>query len=251
MSELPQIFSLAWWEIFIGGISTLAIYSFLYKENPFYRFFEHLFIGIATGITIMATIKEFFWPLILKPLLGIDRIMFPDGAYSEPYNIYNLLYLLPMAFGLLYYAMLTKKHAWLAQLVIGFSLGIGGAMAFKGILTELIPQLTDSFRPLVDRRIQYNGNLTMTENLLSEPLITSFSNVVFVFVLITVLSYFFFTFKRRSNGMAERSATIGRWMMMGCFGAFFGATIMARMALLVERLEFLINSWWPALFGGA
>ena len=43
--------NLEWWTIFIGGIATLAIYSFLIKENAFYRFFEHLFIGIATAIT--------------------------------------------------------------------------------------------------------------------------------------------------------------------------------------------------------
>jgi hypothetical protein len=37
-------------------------------------------------------------------------------------------------------------------------------------------------------------------------------------------------------------------MMMCCFGAFFGSTIMARMALLVERLEFLINEWSANVF---
>jgi hypothetical protein len=38
-------------------------------------------------------------------------------------------------------------------------------------------------------------------------------------------------------------------MLMGCFGAFFGSTIMARMALLVERLDFLIHDWFPLFLG--
>jgi hypothetical protein len=137
-----------------------------------------------------------------------------------------------MAFGLLYYAILSRKHNWLAQLVIGFMLGIGGGLAFKGTLNELLPQLTDSFRPLY---------------VPGADLVTNLSNVVFIFVLVSVMSYFFFTFKRRPGGAAEMSAATGRWMMMGCFGAFFGATIMARMALLVERLEFLIYEWLPSI----
>ena len=34
---------------------------------------------------------------------------------------------------------------------------------------------------------------------------------------------------------------------MVCFGAFFGSTVMARMALLVERLQFLLIDWRGAL----
>ncbi len=30
---------------------------------------------------------------------------------------------------------------------------------------------------------------------------------------------------------------------MVCFGAFFGSTVMARMALLVERVGFLLIDW--------
>ncbi len=41
---------------------------------------------------------------------------------------------------------------------------------------------------------------------------------------------------------------------MVSFGAFFGATVMARMALLVERLQFLVEDFAPAIgssFAGA
>ncbi len=75
IEAIPR-FSLIWFQIFLAGVSTLAIYSFLYRENQFYRFFEHLFIGIATGYIIVATINQFLWPQVLKPLLGADRIAF-------------------------------------------------------------------------------------------------------------------------------------------------------------------------------
>ena len=76
----------------------------------------------------------------------------------------------------------------------------------------------------------------------------SLTNIFFVVTLVATLCYFFFTFKRTPGGVVATSSTLGRWLMMGCFGAFFGSTIMARMALLVERLEFLINTWSPTVF---
>ena len=227
----PALGTFDWWIIFVGGISTIAIFSFLYRENPFYRFFEHLYIGIATGITSMSVIKDFLWPQVLQPLFGMDRLPFPDGTFEAPYNTSYLLYLAPMAFGSLYYFILSQRWNWLAQLVIGFSLGVGGGFAFKATFNEMIPQLEDSWRPLY-----VPGNNLETIN-----------NIVFALTLVCAMSYFFFTFRRAPRGIAEKTSAAGRMLMMGCFGAFFGATIMARMALLVERLEFLINEWWPAL----
>lgn len=230
-----EYFSVEWWQVILAGVATLAIFSFLYKENPFYRFFEHVFIGIATGYGIVATVQFFLWPQVLQPLLGLDIVVFPDGTTSKPYNPLNLLYLLPMSFGLLFYALLTKRHKWLAQLVIGCQLGYAGGLAFQGTFAELLPQLFDSFRPLY-----VAGSWSETA-----------TNIFFVVTLLTSLSYFFFTFRRTKGGFVEISSGIGRWLMMGCFGAFFGSTIMARMALLVERLQFLIHEWLPALSGMA
>ena len=229
MEVVPAWLSIEWWEVFFGGVSTLAIFSFLHRENFLYRFFEHFFIGIATAYGIVFTVKEFLWPKVFQPLLGLDRVLFPDGTYSEPYDKWNLLYLMPMAFGSLYYFILSKRHNWLAQLVIGFSFGVAAGLSFKGLFVELLPQLSDSYRPLY----------------VPGSLVETLQNLVFVFTLFTGMCYFFFTFKRVTGGFMERSSTAGRWMLMGCFGAFFGSTIMARMTLLVERLDFLIHQWWP------
>ncbi len=217
-----------------GGIATLAIFSFLVKENAFYRFFEHLFIGIATGLGLVISIKNFLWPKILVPLLGLDIVRFPDGTTSKEYNYWLLLYILPMCFGLLYYTIYSKRHSWLAKLVIGFSLGMSGGIAFKGFFSEMMPQLFGTFKPLVvlsDSKIMW---------------LQSFSNIVFVGTLISVMYYFFFSFKSEGK-VAKTLSRSGRWLMMISFGAFFGSTVMARMALLVERLQFLIDDWYKAL----
>jgi hypothetical protein len=175
-------------------------------------------------------------------LFGADRIVFPDGTYQQDYAFSNLLWIAPMMFGLLYYALLTKRYKWLAQLVIGCQLGYAAGLSFKGIFIELMPQIFDSFKPLY-----VPGSMEAT-----------FANLIFIVTLLSSLSYFFFTFKRSDvrggeTGIMSHTLTwcsgLGRWLMMGCFGAFFGSTIMARMALLIERLQFMIQTWFPTVFG--
>lgn len=228
---MMETFSLAWWQIVVAGIATLAIFSFLIRENPIYRKFEHIFIGVATAVGIGTVIRYFILPEMIDPLFGLDRIIFPDGTAAEPYNKGNLLLLIPMLFGSLYYFILSKKLSWIAQLVIGFSLGVSGGLAFRGFLNEFIPQFIDSFRPLY----------------IPSETFKSLSNVAFVLILICSMSYFFFTFKRSETGVVAKSANVGRYLMMCCFGAFFGSTVMAREALLVERIDFLLSNFFPAI----
>ncbi len=227
--------NLEWWTIFIGGIATLAIYSFLIKENAFYRFFEHLFIGIATAITTSIAFRTTIWPKFIKPMLGHDVVIFPDGTIGPEYQYqsWTLFYLFPIAIGLLYYCILSKKHAWMAQIPIGIALGHGAGNYFKAFFNQLMPQLYDSFKPL---HVAGEG--------------ISLNNLIFITVMLGSFFYFFFTFKRRKGGAVERFSSMGRWMMMGCFGAFFGSTIMARMALLVERVQFFIDKWFPNVLPG-
>ncbi|MBL7661581.1 hypothetical protein JNK13_02400 [bacterium] len=229
--------TIAWWEIFCAGLCTLAIFSFLYRENIFYRSFEHFFLGIATAIGIVASIRYFLWPEVLKPLFGLDLPVFPDGTSPTTYPTARLLLLIPIAFGSLYYFILSQRYAWLAQLVIGFSLGVGGGLAFEATFNELLPQIIDSFRPLYP-----------TSECTSMLKCQVLSNWVFMLTLISALTYFFFTFKRKAGSVESGISVLGRQIMMICFGAFFGSTIMARMALLVERMEFLINQWIPIFF---
>ena len=44
-----------------GALATVGLYSILYKENKFYRFWEHLFLGLASGWGLVA-----LWPASLK-----------------------------------------------------------------------------------------------------------------------------------------------------------------------------------------
>lgn len=226
--------SIAVWTTIVGGLATLAIFSFLIKENAFYRFFEHIFLGIAAGLGPMLIIRDFMWPNILEPMLGLTVIYYPDGTVEEPYQPLYLLYLIPMVFGCLYYCIYSQRHAWLAKLVIGFTLGASGALAIRGFFSEAVPQIAGSFKPLL---VFVDGELS---------LFASLSNALFVATLLLVLNYFFFTFGREGS-IQGRIAPLGRPLLMVCFGAFFGSTVMARLALLVERVQFILGDWFAAL----
>jgi len=73
-----------------------------------------------------------------------------------------------------------------------------------------------------------------------------FENALFVITLVCVMTYFFFSFEHNKPGIKQASA-LGRWLMMVTFGAFFGSTVMARMALLIDRLHFLSKEWFQAI----
>ena len=222
--------------VLLGGIGTLAIFSFLIKENPFYRFFEHLFIGLAAGVGPVLVVRDFLWPQILAPMLGYDVVTFPDGTVATPYQPLYLLYLVPMAFGMLYYCIYSRQYAWLAKVVIGFSLGASGALAIRGFFGETMPQIIGSFKPLV---VFAPGTDVVAWD-------ATLSNWVFVGTLLFVLNYFIFTVGKPGS-LQGRMAGVGRPLLMVCFGAFFGSTVMARLALLVERVQFMANEWVPKL----
>jgi hypothetical protein len=223
------------WEIpgiLVGGLCVLGIYSFLYKENPVYRFFEHLYVGVATGYGTVMAISQFLWPKWIKPhLLDMDR------AAWEPYHWVNALWILPGIFGLLMYFIMSRKRAWLAQIIIGVGLGWSGGLAFRGFFNEFLPQAIDSFRPLLALQPGPGGGLDLRLTL---------ENILFAVTLVCVMTYFFFSFEHNRPGIKQASA-LGRWLMMVTFGAFFGSTVMARMALLIDRLQFMIHDWLRAI----
>ena len=135
------------WEVLgtiLGGVCVLGIYSFLYRENPVYRFFEHIFIGIATGIGIVFTWIYFLDNDWFRPMVGLNLKPW------EGYDPWMALWALPAIFGLGIYFIYSKKRVWIARMVIGFGFGVAGGRAFKGFFNEFLPQLADSFRPPIE-----------------------------------------------------------------------------------------------------
>ena len=56
-------------------------------------------------------------------------------------------------------------------------------------------------------------------------------------------SGFPFYFSKKQEGIRAVPSKLGIWFLMISFGASFGYTVMARISLLIGRLEFLLKDW--------
>ena len=75
------------------------------------------------------------------------------------------------------------------------------------------------------------------------------SSLVVLVGVICTLTYFYFS--RPHEGALGVSSKIGIWFLMVAFGAGFGNTVMARISLLIARVEFLLYDWLPVWWPGA
>ena len=207
--------------IWLGFACTIGIYSILYKENKVYRFFEHVYIGLAAGFMIRQG-----WSSILKPL-WYDRI-FHDGLW---------LWFFTLPAGMMLYLMYTKRLNWMARITIGFLLGLNAGQQFQLFSGQYYKQIGPSFKPLIPQAANPAAGIINPVTLSG-----AINNLIFLAVLICVTTYFFFSFEQK-NPIIKKTAMSGRWMLMIAFGAIFGSTIMARMALFIARVDFLVHDW--------
>ena len=212
--------------LWIGAICTIGLYSVLYKENKMFRFFEHLFLGLATGYMIATT-----WNDVLLPKWWVP--FHDEGKWWLAFAV---------AIGSLYYFIYSKKYNWMARMLIGLFLGVSAGQQFQVFVNDVWPQIYMSFKPVLPHSAIAASAIGPSVNAVTP--VEAINNIVFMVILLCVMSYFFFSFEHKSAAMVH-SARWGRWLMMFTFGAIFGSTIMARLALLIDRMDFMLND-----FGG-
>lgn len=218
--------------IWVGAICTLGVYSFLYRENIIYRLFEHFYLGLAVGYGMFLVVTQILVPKWWTP-------MWDKGMWWWAFAL---------VVGSMFYFIYSKKHNWISRLVFGAIMGLTAGALFQDFAGTNFPKIAASLKPIIphaayalSREAQAAlGSATPNRELTWAGAI---NNLIFIFVLVTVMSYFFFSFDYAKHRTASRLAKIGRWMLMFAFGAMFGATVMARMSLLIGRLWFLLFDW--------
>lgn len=198
----------------VAAFLTLSIFSFLYKDNPFYKFAEHLMVGISAG----------YWLLLLIYTTFIDKFVVP--LFYEG----KLWYIIPGILGVLMFTRLFKKAAWISRyplaLVIGTVTGVAIPLEMKA---KVIEQLYGSI-DLVTKMRSPDATLRLI-----------FDSAVILVGVIAALVYFFFS--KAHKGATGIVAKVGIGVLMIGFGASFGFTVMARVSLLIQRLQFLMFDW--------
>ncbi|HQH92268.1 MAG TPA: hypothetical protein PLY71_01745 [Candidatus Fermentibacter daniensis] len=201
--------------IWLGAVLTLMLYSFLYRDNPFYKFAEHLFVGMSAGYWLIYTIFNVLIPNFWNELTGAG-----DGTP-------DLLMVIPGIFGLFMLARLVPKIAGLSRLALSMIVGTGAGLGLISTLqTNCLSQVECTIVPLSG--VGTAGFL---------------NNLILVAGVVCGLVYFFFS--KAHKGVVGAAANIGITVLMIAFGASFGYTVMARISLLIGQAQFLIFDWLP------
>jgi len=193
--------------LWIGAILTIGLYSYmLYKETPFYRLVEHIYIGAAFGVRAVTAVKN-TWRVAINPLFGGD-----------------ILYLIPIALGIGMYTIFSRKYRWVSRYsvatLVATMLGVQiVAMLKPNIISQIISTITPP-----------SGNALM-----------SWFNFLFVALgVFAATSYFLLTHEH--TGALAPITQIGRYLIMLGLGAMFGNTVLFRMSMLSGRIEYILQA---------
>jgi len=209
--------------------------SYLYRDNPFYRFAEAVIVGVSAAYYMVVAL----WTTLVPNLVGklwpaiIQSTAMP-GLSSE-HEDYWWLYFVPLVLGIMLLWRLMPKGSWIARWPLAFIVGTTAGVRLIGYLeADFLSQIRATMLPLVVMKETAGGEMAFS---LGE----SIRNGLIVFGVISALVYFLFSVEHK--GPIGRIARAGTWTLMICFGAAFGYTVMGRIALLAIRFEFLFDDW--------
>lgn len=231
----------------IAAFLTLCIFSFLYRDNPFYRFAEHLIVGISAGYWIVILYHTSLTVLWIEPLFAsVKAFSSSEGSFIGKMGML-IVSIMPGAIGLLMFSRFFKKTSWISRWPIAFYLGVSAGVALPRFLQSFVIRQVEA--NMIDPRAIFN---TMSSDL---TILFHYGNSTMQFwqglgqiiiLLGTICGLAYFYFSAEHKGIFGGAARIGIWILMIGFGATFGYTVMARISLLIGRFNFLIG-WVSAL----
>jgi len=207
MSQFMTVFG-----VWLGAYFTFSIFSFLYKDNPFYKLAEQIFVGLSAGYWFIYTIYSILIPNLF-------------GKLATDFHG-NIMLLIPAVLGVMMLIRLIPKLEWISRypiaLVVGTSVGISMLRYTK---SDILSQMT----------------ATMINPFAMETTVEMIGSIILILGTVFCIMYFYFS--RKQEGILGVTSKIGIWFLMVSFGASFGYTVMARISLLIGRLQFLLGDW--------
>ncbi len=196
-------------QIWIIAFFTVALFSFLYKDNPIYKLAEHIFAGLSAGYYVGLIWDTVIVQQLWNPMIGGKWWLFVPGIL-----------------GFLMFTRFFPKYSWVSRVSLAFVMG-----TTSGIF--LISQLHGLVLPQMQS--------TMISLFADDGFVSSLRALVVVVGVISTLIYFYFS--KEHTGVFGVTAKVGIWFIMISFGAHFGFTVMGRVSLLIGRVSFLYNDW--------
>jgi hypothetical protein len=205
--------------LWIASFLTICVFSFLLGDNPFYKFAEHVYVGVSAGYWMCVG----YWGTI-KPEI-VDKLWAHDW-----------IALLPLAMGIMLLFQLSPKTSWVSRWPLCFLVGMyAGLQIVYTMDAMIIEQVQASIKPLLVFAV--GGGIDWK---------TTFVNWILVFGLLTGMIYFYFSVPHKGIVFGT-GARVGIWVLMIALGASFGYTVMARISLLIGRMMFFRDDFWPMI----
>ena len=193
------------------------VFSFLWRDNPFYKFAEHLFVGMSAGYWVIYNIKN-----VLIPNWWNNLVPAEGGI--------NPIWIIPGALALFMLLRVVPKLSGLSRMSLSLIVGTGAGLSMTAMLqTNALAQVNGTIIALG----QGGGWFDWV------------SNIILVTGVVCGLVYFFFS--KAHTGVVGGAANIGITLLMVAFGASFGYTVMARISLLIGQTQFLLFEWLPTM----
>ena len=216
--------------VWLAAFLTLCIFSFLYKDNPFYRFAEHLFVGVSAGYYIILNFWTGIVPNLIEPLSKtLVNAAGPAGFQSlflPRLGDYRIFMIIPGILGLLLFTRLFGRIGWLSRWSLAVIIGVFAGIRTTGAAqADFVAQVQGTLQPL-----WVAGDLGASVNAI-------------VFSIGVISSLLFFFYSREHKGGLGVASKLGIYFLMVSFGAGYGYTVMSRISLLIGRFQFLLEDW--------
>ncbi len=210
--------------ILAAGI-TLALYSFLYRDNPLFKLAEHLYVGVVAAYELALVWYQSILLDVVNPLFRPH----PDTGV-------NWWVIVPALLGLFLMTRFVGKAVWLSRISFAFFVGLGAGLAIpRRVASFIIEQIGPTIRPFSQASADFGWAVL-------DP-------AIILIGVLSVLIYFYFSVEHK--GVVGGISRVGIYFLMVSFGASFGYTVMARISLLIGRVDFLLEDWLnlnPPLF---
>jgi len=214
--------------IWVAALCTLGIMTFVLGDNPFYKLAESIFVGVSAAYLMV----QGFYNEIVNNLFGklFPRLMKDTLLPGLTDLDRNWAYVVPLILSVMMLWRLMPKGSWIARWPLAFFIGAtAGIRLISYLEADFVQQINNTILPLAvyaDGRFDIWGSIR---------------NALIVIGVLLGLVYFFFSVPHK--GVVGGMARGGVWLLMITFGASFGYTVMGRIALLADRLEFLFDDW--------
>ncbi len=198
--------------ILVGFLLTIAILSFVIKDNPLYRLAVHVLVGVSAGYAVVIVINEVVLPLF-------DTL---SHSTSLPVRLY---WIVPLILAALLLLKLIPRTAWIGNSAMAVIVGVGAAVGLLGaIVGTLLPQIL----------VQYDDALL---------------GIGIGLLAIIALAYFFFTARQSEQGLAKMPnwypyvGAAGRVVITMTLAGLFAGALNTSIVLLVQRVGFYMESF--------